>query len=103
MAQAQSKNVSQEEARDVRLLGLLLVDALETIARGRRASSAPQTSGVRETRQWVCAREGGGSYSFERACEAFGLPPVALRRRLGLRTESARRTDGRGWLRRPNR
>jgi hypothetical protein len=98
MAQPQPRNATnQEEAREVRLLGLLLVDALETIARGRRGP------GVRETRQWVCHGDARDPYSFDHACETFGLPPVALRRRLGLRVQATRRTDARGWLRRPNR
>ena len=71
MAEAQRQNARQDEARMVRLLGLLLVDALETIARGRRAT------GFRETRQWVCASDNDGPYSFERACEAFRLPAVS--------------------------
>jgi len=97
MAQPQPRNATDHEgAREVRLLGLILVDALETIARGRRGP------GVRETRQWVCRGDGRDTYSFERACEAFGLPPVALRRRLGLRAQATRRPDARGWLRRPH-
>jgi hypothetical protein len=98
MAQAQPRTATDtDEARDVRLLGLLLVDALETIARGRRAP------GTRETRQWVCQGDGRARYSFERACEAFGLPPVALRRRLGLRAQASRRTSAGGWFRAPSR
>ena len=97
MAEAQRQNARHDEAREVRLLGLLLVDALETIARGRRAT------GLRETRKWVCASDNDQQYSFERACEAFGLPAVALRRRLGLRTQAVRRTTTRGWVRGPNR
>ena len=87
--------ISQRESDPaiVRLLGLLLVDALQTIARGRSAD------GARETRAWVCER-GSGVYSFERACEAFGLPPRALRRRLGLRAQVPRRRTSRGWIRR---
>jgi hypothetical protein len=97
MAQPQPRNATNaEEAREVRLLGLLLVDALETIARGRRGPA------LRETRQWVCEGDGRDPYSFDRACEAFGLPPVALRRRLGLRAQRTRHTDGRSWIRRPN-
>jgi len=84
---------SESDPAVVRLLGLLLVDALQTIARGRRAE------GSRETRAWVCER-GSGVYSFERACEAFGLPPRALRRRLGMRAQVPRRRSSRGWMRR---
>jgi hypothetical protein len=96
MAQAE-RNASQEHDREMRLLGLLLVDALETIARSRRGPV------VRETQRWVCEGDGRAPYSFERACEAFGLPPAALRRRLGLRAPSPRRGTGRGWLRGPSR
>ena len=85
-----------ENPRVTRLLGLLLVDALETIAHGRSAV------GAREARQWMCSPS-DGVYSFEHACDAFGLPPDALRRRLGLRAQGARRRSSRGWMRPPNR
>jgi len=98
MARAQTRNATgTDEARDARLLGLLLVDALQTMARERRGTS------TREIRQWVCHGDGRDRYSFERACEAFGLPPVALRRRIGLRVQSARRKTTGAWLRSPSR
>ena len=83
------------DARAVRLLGLILVDALDSIAKGRRDAR------VREARAWVCA-SANAPYSFEHACEAFGLPPRMLRRRLGLRATSPRRSE-RGWVRLPRR
>ena len=97
MPQAEPRKASQDVAREVRLLGLLLVDALETIARGRRGAA------VRETRRWMCDGDERAPYSFERACEAFGLPSAVLRRRLGLRPPSARRGSARGWQRGPSR
>jgi hypothetical protein len=97
MARAQSPEVREDDPRVVRLLGLLLVDALETIAAGRRAE------GARETREWVCAESGRYPYSFDRACEVFQLPACALRRRLGLRAPVSRRGGSRGWLRGPSR
>jgi hypothetical protein len=98
MARAQTRNTTgADEARDARLLGLLLVDALQTMARERRGT------GTREIRQWICHGNGEDRYSFERACETFGLPPVALRRRLGLRVQSARRKTTQAWLRNPSR
>jgi hypothetical protein len=91
-----SRHEQREDPRVVRLLGLLLVDALQTLAQGRNAS------GARETRQWVCATD-ANVYSFENACEAFNLPPRALRRRLGLRAAGVRRVSKRGWMRGPSR
>jgi len=87
---------SEQSARVARLLGLLLVDALRTIAGGRRAA------GARETREWVCSRPGRRPYSFDDACAAYDLPAAALRRRLGLRAQ-ARRPSRRGWMRGPSR
>jgi len=81
-----------EDTRVARLLGLLLVNALETVAGGRRAP------GARETREWLCGTA-VGPYSFEQACEAFGLPPRALRRRLGMRAHGGRRPSRQGWTR----
>jgi len=92
MARAIPSRQTAEDPRVVRLLGLLLVDALETMARGRTAT------GSREAREWMCSRS-GGVYSFERACDAFGLPPGPLRRRVGLRAQAPRRRTARGWLR----
>jgi hypothetical protein len=86
-----------EDARTVRLLGLLLVNALETVAKGRGAQ------GLREARDWMCAPSEAAPYSFERACAAFGLPPERLRRRIGLRRQTAPRRSVRGWMRRPGR
>ena len=96
MARPQPHAESEQSARVARLLGLLLVDALRTIAGGRRAN------GARETREWVCSRPGGRPYSFDEACAAYDLPPAALRRRLGLRAQ-ARRPSRRGWMRGPSR
>jgi hypothetical protein len=96
MARPESKAESEQEARVARLLGLLLIDALRTIAGGRRAV------GARETREWVCAAPGTRPYSFDEACAAYSLPPRALRRRLGLRAQAAPRPDRRGWTRRPS-
>jgi len=87
---------ARENPRVTRLLGLLLVDALETMARGRTAT------GSREARQWMCSPS-NDVYSFEHACDAFGLPSDALRRRVGLRAQSVRRRSARGWIRRPSR
>jgi hypothetical protein len=81
------------DAGAARLLGLLLVDALQTMALGRRAP------GARETRQWICAPRDSQPYSFDLACETYGLPPRALRRRLGLRAQGSRRVCARGWNR----
>jgi hypothetical protein len=97
MPRALPSRDEQQDPRVVRLLGLLLVDALQTLAQGRRAS------GARETRDWVCATDGRNVYSFENACEAFDLPPRALRRRLGLRAAGPRRASARGWMRGPSR
>ena len=88
---------SESDLRVVRLLGLLLVDALETTAKGRRAR------GTRAARDWMCAASGDAPYSFEQACAAFGLPADALRRRVGLRRQRTPRRSARGWMRRPNR
>ena len=96
MARIVASPQTGENPRVTRLLGLLLVDALETMARGRSAT------GSREARQWMCSSS-NGAYSFEHACEAFGLPSDALRRRLGLRAQSARRRSSRGWMRPPSR
>jgi hypothetical protein len=96
MARIVAAPQTAENPQVTRLLGLLLVDALETIAHGRSAA------GSREARQWMCSPS-NGAYSFEHACDAFGLPPDALRRRLGLRAQSARRRSSRGWMRPPNR
>ena len=96
MPRALPSREEQQDPRVVRLLGLLLVDALQTLAQGRRAS------GARDTRAWVCATE-GTVYSFESACETFNLPPRALRRRLGLRAAGQRRASARGWMRGPSR
>jgi len=96
MARIVTAPQTAESPRVTRILGLLLVDALETIARGRSAS------GSREARQWMCSPS-NGVYSFEHACDAFGLPPDALRRRVGLRAQSARRRSSRGWMRPPSR
>ena len=87
----------EENARVVRLLGLLLVDALETLAKGRRAERA------REARDWICAPSEAAPYSFERACAAFSLPANPLRRRVGLRRQTAPRGGVHGWMRRPGR
>ncbi|HJQ85791.1 MAG TPA: hypothetical protein VKA21_17010 [Candidatus Binatia bacterium] len=89
--------VEQDDPRVVRLLGLLLVDVLETVARGRTAN------GARESREWICAGDSGAVYSFENACTAFNLPPQALRRRVGLRAQVPRRRSARGWTRGPGR
>ena len=87
-----------EDPRTVRLLGVLLVDALETLGRG------PRAEGSREARAWICARDDGDArYSFAGACAAYGLPAVALRRRVGLRPQAPPRRSARGWLRRPSR
>ena len=85
-----------EDARLVRLLGLLLTDSLETAAKGRGAKE------IREAREWICAPSDDAPYSFERVCAAFGLPPDGLRRRVGLRRQAARRRSVRGRLRRPS-
>ncbi len=87
---------AEEDPPVVRFLGLLLVDALETIAAGRGSPAS------REARHWVCAPS-EEVYSFEHACNTFGLPPHALRRRIGLRAQVARRRTARGWLRPPGR
>ena len=94
MARIVASRQTPENPRVTRLLGLLLVDALETLARGRSAA------GSREARQWMCS-SANGVYSFEHACDAFGLPPDMLRRRLGLRPQSVRRRSARGWMRAP--
>jgi hypothetical protein len=76
-----------------RLLAFLLVDALRTIARGRRTRRA------HVTREWLCAGDAPDPYSFAAACGALGLPPAELRRRLGLRAATPRRRSARGWRR----
>ena len=96
MAQPSSRDRASdvEESRHARLLAVLLVDALETLGREPHGASA------REVRDWVCAGGGDdGPFSFGRACDTLGLPPVRLRRRLGLRSQ-ARRVGGRGLARR---
>jgi hypothetical protein len=95
MARTVAAPQTAENPRVTRILGLLLVDALETVARGRSAD------GAREARQWMCSPS-SGVYSFEHACDAFGLPPDMLRRRIGLRAPSARRRSARGWMRPPS-
>ena len=92
MARMLPSRAAEEDPRVVRLLGLLLVDAFEAMGRGRAAT------GSREAREWVCSRS-NGVYSFERACDTFGLPPELLRRRLGLRAQAPRRRTTRGWMR----
>jgi hypothetical protein len=96
MPRAQPDAAASEDRAVVRILGLLLVDALQTIALGRRVP------GGRQTREWVCASDGGRAYSFEDACAVFGLPPKALRRRLGLREHGGRRASVRGFTRGPS-
>jgi hypothetical protein len=85
------------DAPVVRLLALLLIDALETMAKGRWGR------GAREARNWMCARRASAPYSFEQACAAFGLPADALRRRIGLRRQTPPRRSACGWRRRPSR
>ena len=87
---------AEEDPQVVRMLGLLLVDAFEAMGRGRAGRD------FREAREWVCSRS-SGVYSFEHACDAFGLPPQLLRRRLGLRAQAPRRRTTRGWMRPPRR
>jgi hypothetical protein len=77
-------------------VAVLLADALQVVARGSRRL------GLAEARRWICARDRDDPYSFERACETLGLPAAALRRRIGLRAEMARRSRGRSTLRGPN-
>lgn len=88
--------VTEQLVSDNRLLAVMLADALQAVARGYRAL------GLLEARRWICARDRDDPYSFERACETFGLPPAALRRRIGLRAEMPRRPGGRGRLRGTN-
>jgi hypothetical protein len=97
MAQPSSRNRASEAdgSRHARLLAVLLVDALETLGREPHGASA------REVRDWVCAGVSDeGPFSFDRACDTLGLPPVRLRRRLGLRGQVARRASSRGFTRR---
>jgi hypothetical protein len=78
-----------EESSTKRLLAVLLVDALETVGRGRGAP------GSREARAWLCAPESREPYSFAHACEVLGIPARALRRRVGLRPQAVRRSSAR--------
>jgi hypothetical protein len=86
---------ARQENAAPRLLALLLIDALRTIARDPRARRA------RLTREWLCAGDAPDPNSFEAACGAVGVPPAELRRRLGLRATAPRRRSARGWMRGP--
>lgn len=96
MAKSSAPRAVAQRASDNRLMGVMLTDALQAVARGSRAL------GVVEAREWICARDRDDPYAFESVCETLGLPAGALRRRIGLRAEMPRRRDRRGRLRGPS-
>jgi hypothetical protein len=76
-----------------RLMAAVLEDAVRTVLRPARTATARR---VREELRWFASTDRRNPFAFERVCEALGIDPSYLRRRLvagTLATPPVKRTS----------
>ena len=73
----------ERQSGEQRLMFALLVDAINVYQRGMRSSAAKARRLSIEAEQWIMTQHpAGGALTFDLVCDAVGIDPRLLRRRL---------------------
>jgi hypothetical protein len=73
---------SHRPTAEQRLMTALLADAINVFQKGFFSRSARQRMLYLDAERWILGRANGHGFSFETACDALGIDPALLRRRL---------------------